>query len=39
VAGSGDIASSLAETLDAFDEYYRFLRVPVGRRWCSPPSR
>jgi|HubBroStandDraft_1064217.scaffolds.fasta_scaffold00038_61 hypothetical protein len=26
----GDIASTLAETLDAFDEYYRFLRVPVA---------
>jgi hypothetical protein len=31
VAGSGDIASCLAEALDAFDEYYRFLRVPVAR--------
>jgi len=26
----GDIASTLAETLDAFDEYYRFLEVPVA---------
>jgi|HubBroStandDraft_1064217.scaffolds.fasta_scaffold00058_19 hypothetical protein len=31
LAGMGDIASCLAETLDAFDEYYRFLRVPVAR--------
>jgi len=26
----GDIASTLGETLDAFNEYYRFLRVPVA---------
>jgi hypothetical protein len=28
--GIADIASTLAETLDAFDEYYRFLKVPVA---------
>jgi hypothetical protein len=27
---SGDVATALAETLDAFNEYYRFLRVPVA---------
>jgi hypothetical protein len=30
VAGIGDIASTLGETLDAFNEYYRFLEVPVA---------
>jgi hypothetical protein len=30
VEGIGDIATTLAETLDAFNEYYRFLKVPVA---------
>jgi hypothetical protein len=31
LAGSGDIASALTETLDAFNEYYRFLRMPIDQ--------
>jgi hypothetical protein len=28
--GIGDVASALTETLDAFEEYYRFLKVPTA---------
>jgi len=31
VADLANIASTLGETLDAFDEYYRFLKVPVAK--------
>jgi hypothetical protein len=31
VGGGGDIASTLGETLDAFNEYYRFLRMPIDQ--------
>ena len=31
VAGGLDVASSLAQTLDAFNEYYRFLRMPIAQ--------
>jgi|HubBroStandDraft_1064217.scaffolds.fasta_scaffold00055_42 hypothetical protein len=29
--GGGDIASALTETLDAFNEYYRFVRMPIDQ--------